>query len=173
MAQLIEILQEALQLEHDGEAFYRQAAASCASPLSRRTFETLADWEKTHAGYVQAHYDALSAGGSLGAGEWHTTDLADLAKGIFAQAKPELEAQATQACTTDHGLYETAMEKERMSIHLYRTQSESATDSAAQAFFTYLLGQERDHLELLSNTQKYLDNPADFFFDQEQWIVEG
>ena len=33
--------------------------------------------------------------------------------------------------------------------------------------------EEEDHLELLANTQKYLDDPAQWFFDEEHWIVEG
>ena len=70
-------------------------------------------------------------------------------------------------------VYRAAMAAERDSIELYSKGLEQATDPNARAFFGVLVKAERWHLELLVNTEKYLDDTSGWHFDQEQWIVEG
>jgi rubrerythrin len=86
---------------------------------------------------------------------------------------PELAQSGPLMCARIQSLYDTAMEKERMSIALYEAQAQAATNDDEKSFFEFLVEQEKGHLTLLFNTQKYLDDPAHFFFDEEQWIVEG
>ena len=176
MPQLVEILKEALQIEKEGEEFYRGAAETCTNPVAKHTFLALADQEHRHAQYFQAFYDAMVQEGQWpapGVVDWEAVPVPDAARSIFDQARCKAASCDVVMCAELTQLYASAMEQERQTITLYRTQAEGATDDDEQAFFEFLVAQERGHLELLANTQKYLDAPAQWFFDEEQWIVEG
>lgn len=176
MRDVLGVLQEALTIEHDGEAFYRRAAETCNNPVAHETFLALAEVEKQHAAYFQAYYDSMTA-----SGQWPAASPAELAhhevpamaKAIFDQARCDAQECDVVMCAELAQLYETAMDKERQSIALYEAQAAEADSDDQQTFFAFLVEQEKGHLEILANTQKYLDEPSQWFFDQEQWIVEG
>lgn len=176
MQGVLEILKEALVIEREGEEFYRAAAENCKNPVAKHTFLSLAEQERKHAAYFHAHYEALAAGRQWPALEdldVESYEVPDEAKAIYDQARCEAESCDVVMCAELEQLYATAMDKERRSLELYRHQAEQAQDEQQKAFFAFLIEQERGHLEVLSNTHKYLDDPAQWFFDQEQWIVEG
>jgi rubrerythrin len=176
MAEVIEVLEEALELEQSGEKFYREAAESCEEEVTRKTFLSLAEQERLHVRYFQAFYDAMVAERqwpAAGTVKLENLTLPEMAKAIFQQAMPELAQSGPLMCARIQSLYDTAMEKERMSIALYEGQAHVATNDDEKSFFEFLVEQEKGHLALLYNTQKYLDDPIHFFFDEEQWIVEG
>ena len=176
MRDVLGVLQEALTVEHDGEAFYRRAAETCHNPVARRTFVELANVEQQHASYFEAYYDAMSSTHQWPAAspvELAHHEVPEMAKAIFDQARCDAEECDVVMCAELHQLYETAMDKERQSIALYETQATESDSEAQWTFFAFLAGQERGHLEILANTQKYLDDPSHWFFEQEQWIVEG
>ncbi len=176
MRDVLGVLQEALTVEHDGEAFYRRAADTCSNPMARETFLALAEVEKQHASYFQAYYDAMSATKQWPAAspvELAPHEVPAMAKAIYDQARCDAQECDVVMCAELHQLYATAMDKERQSIALYQTQAAESDSGDQQTFFQFLVGQEQGHLEILANTQKYLDDPSHWFFDQEQWIVEG
>ena len=176
MAQVLEVLQEALEIEREGEKFYRQGAAGCEEEVTRLTFLSLAEQERLHAAYFQAFYDVMIAEKQWpAAGTVKLESLAapEIARQIFAGALPDLAVEGPKMCALMHELYEGAMEKERASIALYEGQAGVAENDDEKAFFEFLVEQEKGHLTLLDNTQKYLDDPIHFFFDEEQWFVEG
>ena len=176
MKEVLAALTEALAIEREGEKFYRQAAEGCEEEVTRQTFLALAEQEQAHATYFQVYYDEVAkqkAWPEAAVVELESQDLPAQAQAIFEQAMPELGQAGPMLCACTHDLYETAMDKERMSIALYGKQAEEAESDEQQAFFEFLVAQEKGHLNLLYNTQKYLDDPANFFFDEEQWIVEG
>ena len=176
MRDVLGVLQEALTIEQAGEDFYRRGAETCSNPVARETFRALAGVEHQHAAYFQAYYDALSQTGHWPAAspvELAHHEVPALAKTIFDQARCDAEECDVVMCAELHQLYEAAMDKERQSIRLYETQAAESDSADQKTFFSFLVGQEKGHLELLANTQKYLDDPTHWFFDQEQWIVEG
>jgi rubrerythrin len=176
MRDVMGVLREALAIEQAGEDFYRRAAETCDNPVAHETFVALAQVEQEHANYFRAVYDAMAQ-----TGKWPAADAVELAhhevpamaKTIFDQARCDAEECAVVMCAELHQLYEAAMDKERASIRLYETQATESDNPDEQTFYSFLVGQERGHLELLANTQKFLDDPSHWFFDQEQWIVEG
>ncbi len=176
MHDLLGILHEALTIEQTGEDFYRRAAETCNNPVAHETFLALAEVEKQHASYFRAYYDSMAQTGQWPAAspvELTAYEVPDMAKAIFDQARCDAEECDVVMCSELHQLYETAMDKERQSIALYQTQAAEAASADQKAFFEFLVGQEKGHLEILANTQKYLDDSSHWFFDQEQWIVEG
>lgn len=176
MRDVLAVLQEALTIEQTGEDFYRRGAETCSNPVARETFLALADVEKQHAAYFRAYYDAMSKTGNWPAAspvELAHHEVPAMAKAIFDQARCDAEECDVVMCAELHQLYGAAMDKERQSIALYQGQAGESDSPEQKTFFEFLVAQEKGHLELLANTQKYLDDPIHWFFDQEQWIVEG
>ena len=120
MPELLAVLQQALQLEHDGERYYEAAAEQANNPIATHTFATLAQQERQHAVYFQTYYDYI-----LKENRWppaHTVDLeaysaSELVRDIFQKAHTELDADAPVGNEL-HELYEGAMEFERKSVAL-------------------------------------------------------
>jgi len=176
MAELSEIVQDAIKLEQDGEQYYEMAAKRVGNPLARNTFSALAKEERAHAALVQAYWDAVSEGGLPPKPQ--STDerghsLSATAKGIFKKAKQELAEGVSLVPEDLSELYDHAMEMERKSIALYQQGAEQADGSEARELFDYLADQERGHLKLLANGQQYLDDPASWYLQEEQWSLEG
>ncbi len=176
MAELAEIVQDAIKLEQDGEQYYEMAAKKALNPLARNTFSALAKDERAHAALVQAYWDALSEGGlpptpqSIDERDY---SLSATAKEIFEKAKQELAEGVSLVPEDLSELYDHAMEMERKSIVLYQQGAEQADGPEARELFDYLVEQERGHLKLLTNGQQYLDDPASWYLQEEQWSLEG
>ena len=176
MRDVMGVLREALAIEQTGEDFYRRGAETCNNPVAHETFVALANVEKQHAAYFRTVYDAMASTGhwpAANAVELAQHEVPAMAKTIFDQARCDAQDCDVVMCAELHQLYEAAMDKENQSIRLYETQATESDNPDEQAFYQFLIGQERGHLELLANTQKYLDDPTHWFFEQEQWIVEG
>jgi len=176
MPELARILRDAIKLEQDGEQYDEMAAEKALNPLARNTFRALAEEEGAHAKLVRAYWDAVSEGGlpptpqSIDDRDY---SLGATAKGIFKKAKQELAEGVSLVPEDLSELYDQAMEMERKSIALYQQGAEQADDSEARKFFEYLADQERGHLKLLANGQQYLDDPASWYLQEEQWTLEG
>jgi rubrerythrin len=48
-----------------------------------------------------------------------------------------------------------------------------SADPSSKKFFEFLMGEENNHYELLSETLEYLNSPKDWYREKEKWIVEG
>ncbi len=175
MAQVLEILQQARQIEKDGEEYYHQAAEQSSHPVAKHTFVSLAEQEKLHAKYFETFYEVMTQERSWpprGTVELEEFTVCEMARDIFQQARAELAAGVPPSADL-HELYAEAMEIERKSIAFYHQQAQEVADDSQKEFFEFLVEQEKGHLELLANTQKFLDDPAHWYFDEEHWIVEG
>ena len=175
MADVLEILQEALQIEKDGEEFYEEAAQCADNVLAEKTFRGLANAERKHARLFQAYYDKMTQ-----AQDWppvkemvkQSTSAPQLAREIFGQVQEDTEGNCQVTEDVDE-LYDRAMEIERRSIDFYQQQHDDAQDDAQRDFFEYLIDQERGHLRILSRTQEFLADPASWYTEDEQWFATG
>ncbi len=175
MSELSEILQDAIKLEQDGEQYYEMAAEQAQNPLAKNTFSALAEQEQQHARIVEQYYDAVAGGGTRPAAasiREQGYSLMSTAREIFEKARADL-AGGTPAAEDLHDVYEHAMEMERRSIALYQGGAEQAADDEQRDLFDYLVEQERGHLKLLADGQQYLEDPEAWYFEQEQWTIEG
>ena len=175
MVDVLAILQEALQIEKQGEEFYEQAAVCAGNVLAEKTFRGLAEQERQHLAYFRAYYDRMSE-----TNEWPPMDtvvmaampIPQVARSIFDEAIAEVSA-GCQVNEDLKGLYDQAMGFERKSIALYQEQAESATDPERKKFFAFLVDQERGHLRILDRTQEFLTDPASWYTEDEQWFATG
>lgn len=169
------ILQQAIVKEEDRQAYYEDAAQRVCHPLAQRTFAALARQEKAHADLVRAYYEKMEAQAGwpdpAECGPQCHIEGGQVSE-IFAHARASIDGEVT--CGTDlTEAYAIAMQGERDAIAFYKAQFDAATEPNAKAFYGALVDAERGHLQLLASTEEYLNAPEGWFFDEEQWIVEG
>ncbi len=172
---VLAILQTAIAKEEERHGSYLEASQQVSNPLARRTFEFLAADELNHKQYIEAYYQVMQKEGHWPSveecGEGCKLEAQDLQK-LFDTARSDV----TGAVTRDSELteiYDLAMQAERESIQFYSEQLEKATVQEARAFYEVLLNAEHQHLQLLSETQMFLDDTTQWYIDEEQWTVEG
>ena len=174
MDDVLDILKLGVDKERMRKAAYEEAAAATHNALAKLTFAALAEQEAAHERYLKAYYDkqvaqeGWPAPSEIGVED----DMMDVVKTIFKQAT----AQIKEVGAKDEGLtevYDAGIAAESESVEFYQDAASKATDPNAQAFFGILVEAEKLHLKLLSDTQEFLDDTEQWFFNEENWIVEG
>jgi rubrerythrin len=149
----MEIMQFAIAMEKDGEAYYREQAARNAGNALRVVFELLAKDEARHAQLLQNMQDdvayELESDNAL-------TKQISLFRGTedFQSAVRELPDQAE--------LYHAASEKERQSIELYGDLKNKAADGVSRELFGFLLREEQKHFTLLDELFRHVNRPKEW-----------
>ena len=175
MNEVLSVIKQAMELEDDGRQYYLQATARAQNPLAKNTFQWLAEQEQQHKQYFVAYYQVMEEQHDwppMSQIEISAHDARQEAASIFQQALAQIE-EGVPEDTELSELYNGAMEFERKSIDLYRTEAERATEHNAREFYEFLTEEERGHLNLLATTLEYLDHPDSWYLTEEQWIVEG
>ncbi len=148
----MDLLQFAIDMELDGEHYYReQAARNGGNPL-RVVFEALAADEARHAQVLTGKRDGQPYTlEPRTQGEPHSpfTGAADYAASVREQPdQPEL--------------YHTAISMEDKSIALYADLSAQAGDAQTKALFDYLIGEETAHKALLDEIYHHVNRPHEW-----------
>ncbi len=146
-AAALEVLQRALCLEIDGEAFYREAAGRTPDATGRRMFLDLSEQEALHAEILRRQLDSLQASGCWAADERVTAPSCELTPSLFPQGAAHAAATGPRAGELQALWF--ALQKENESYELYRRGAHEATDPAAQGLYRYLAAAERGHFDML------------------------
>jgi rubrerythrin len=161
-----DIVQAALQLERDGRNFYLKSAGKAATDIAREWFESFAKDELRHMEWIEQ----LSATqGTAGAAK---KELYKRLSGIFANA-PETVRKAAMESEQDLEAIQLAIGMEERSVAAYVKWAGEAETEDMRRTCNVLADYERYHRELLENTTQYIDDPAEWFRQQERWFVEG
>lgn len=142
-----QVLERALCLEVDGEAFYRQAAAATSDPSGRRMFLELAAQEADHQAIIRHQLESLQASGRWADDERLLGAECDLSQSLFPQGAERAKGGGPRANELE-ALW-LALQKENESYELYRQGAVAATDATARALYQYLMAAERGHFEML------------------------
>jgi rubrerythrin len=163
-------LDKALQLEIDGMAFYRKAAAESKNQLAKEMFAYLADAEVTHMDKIKQISGSLKE-----TGNWFRTDdnkghadIKEIFKRLANDNKDKLESDATDI----HAL-ETGLGLEVKSIDFYTAQYAGSNDANEKAFYLSLVDEENSHYRTLQDMKFYLEDPAAWFAEHEKHGLDG
>lgn len=165
------ILKQAMEMELEGKEFYLGAAAKVENRLGKSMLESLAADE-------QGHYERLlqlQEGASEAAAAQCEADFADAGARVKA-AFADFGAKAAEELaggTNDLEALDTAMKMERKGYDLYKDAAAGATDANAQKVLLFLAGEEEKHFEVLQNMHRYLSDPANWFLEEEQGLLDG
>lgn len=144
----------ALQLEKDGEDYYRECAAQTASAGLRGILLMLADAEVRHYELFQR----LQAGEEAVLG-----DAALLAGVVNVFVELRRSAGAGAASSTEAELYRKAQGLERKSWEFYESAARRAASPGEKLLFERVAVEERMHYRILQGIIDFVSRP-------EQWL---
>lgn len=169
----VEVVNSALEFEAEGHRILSDAADQSTDPLSKATFQFLAEQELHHIEAIQSFAESLAGKGqfdvdALGS-PLDKAEAGEKIKGLFAQFKPHFQ----EAVWREEGrfaVYDIALDMERHGYDFYNRASELAKDETAKKFYHFLAGEETRHFEIIQETRDYLKQPDAFLAVEENWM---
>lgn len=171
----LQALQLALKMETDGYNFFKDAATKAKNPLTKEAFDYFAKWELEHVEFIKKMYQKLND-----TGEWISVekmnqkvgDAAVAIKTIFKEKHEEIDKHVKVA-TSDLEAYVLARDIEDKATVFYKQKADSAQDASAKKFFTFMIDVEREHYNILNNSYRFLQDPALYNLEEENWMFDG
>ena len=151
------ILQYAMQMETDGEEFYRDLALNAENTGIRSILTMLADEEA-------GHYRVL-ADIEQGSAAVPQTDLLNHAKNVFAEMKDTGRTLHLDEAQID--LYREAQAIEQKSIDFYTEKAAEVPQDAQKQLLMRLAREEKKHYFLLENIIDFVSRPATWLENAE------
>lgn len=167
----LEILQNAIQMERDGRAFYLNAAENSQTALAKNLFRVLADEEIGHQKAAQEIYNAIKAGKDWPeqtVSETHTVN----SESIFSAAMKDPHYQSKKTAD-DLEAVKMALEMEERSFKLYSERSKESVSEAEVSFYQALAHEERLHIVSLGDTEQYLTDPEGWIMEKQHITLDG
>ena len=153
----MDIFEFALQMEKDGEDYYRLLARQTENTGLKTIFNMLAEDELKH-------YHAIQQVRSETAQLAETSILAD-AKNIFAQLKESKENINFDIEQSD--LYKQAQAIEKKSMDFYLEKSQLVNQDYQKQLFLNLAEEEKKHYFMLENIVEFISRPETWLEDAE------
>jgi rubrerythrin len=172
-SELTKAFTTAIGMEKRGYEFYMKAAKKSTNAFGRKVFEALAEDENRHIEAIQGYCLNIAKKDATPA----LCTVMPPHKGIkermiFGRRETE-HLKGVKSSTNELKAYEIAMEMENDGYDFYKKALEATQDQNAKELYTFLLGEEKAHFELISDTYEYLKDPAGWFIKAEKPIVEG
>jgi rubrerythrin len=152
------VFEFAMQMEKDGEAFYRQIADNTKNPGLKKIFETLADEEVVH-------YNTFKKLAEKSATSVVESNILAKSKNIFAEMKESGPVDLSDE-TPQTEAYQKAMDAEKEAYTFYEEKAAECDDEAEKQVLLTFAKEERRHYRLLENVQEFVSRP-------ESWIEDG
>jgi len=167
-----EIAEYALRLEKDGMKFYRRRANSASDAYEKSLFESLVKDEAKHITVLE---QVFSDGGIKDAdallSQVKAEDPKKVIKTIFAKAAEEKGARGPADAEALHP-FDVALDIERKGYDFYTEASEQVEAGDMRSLLNALAEMEKGHMEVVSESKIYLEQPERWFFENEPWILD-
>ncbi len=157
----VEILEKAIAFEEEGMAFFQDRAEHAPTTFERNLFNSLAKDEAGHKAHLVRMREDLLRERNLDAlpdvGDDHIADVRRIFDTALAAAHDPYDYLPEEL-----EILNGAMEVERRGFAMYDGAAAAVKNVKAQAIFTHLAAEERNHYALLKNTYDYLADPEGF-----------
>jgi rubrerythrin len=160
---------EAIKFEEDGRKFFLKAAEESLNPFAKEVFQNLAAEELKHIKRIKEVYNNLKGE------DWPSlTPSSDNLpwKNIFREALEKFK-DIVKPGIQDADSLQLGLDFERKGYKFYDGLAKNAANNAEKKFFEILRDEEEGHYLIIENLQKYMENPVDWFGEQEHHIFEG
>ncbi len=158
----MDIFEYAMQMEKDGEIYYRELSARTGNKGIKNILSMLADAEAIHYKIFQAmkKHEQVPA-----------TDSKSLAgiKNIFARLK---EDGLSEVDSAQVDLYRKAQDIEKKTQDFYLERAEESKDQIEKALFQKVANEERKHYLILENIIDFVNTPASWLENPEWYHLE-
>ena len=160
-------LEEGMEVERQGEAFYKEAAEHVQDPMGKAVFQTLAREEVQHLRILQAEYEAIHSNK-----EWIELDEAKAWEPttplkLFPDKRDA--ALIIPADASDVDALELAMKFEEKGYNMYVKAGAETDDPKGKELFDFLAKQENMHYAFLQRTHEYLTTEGAWYFDEQEF----
>mgnify|MGYP000527653371 CR=1 FL=1 len=156
------ILEYALQMEKDGEAYYRKLAQQTTNKGIQNILTMLADEEVKHYNAIKKMQTTLP--------EMAETTILTDAKNVFVQIKKSGESFDFDNNETE--LYKKARDIEEASRKFYLEKANEVEPGRQKELFLQLAEEEKKHYFLLENIIEFISRPQQWLEDAEFYHLE-
>lgn len=151
------IYEFAMQMEREGEKYYRELAEKTSRPGLIKIFSMLADDEVKHYNVIEklSRKEKLDDNEKMG--------ILDDVKSVFVEMKEEKQGDPFETSDADH--YRKARDFEEKSMNFYNQKADEVESKAEQGVFLKLAKEESKHFRLLENIVEFVSRP-----DPGRWL---
>ena len=167
-----EALAAAIEMERKGYNFFNDTAEKATNQMAKDVFKFLAQEELNHIKAIENFNQQFLSGGAADADKFIDQMIADRPLAAINDLFKNLSKSAPVE-GGDVEAYQFAMDFERRGGEFYKKAEEAATDSNAKKLFKFLVGEEQKHFKVVESCLTYIENPEEFFRQQEKWHLEG
>jgi rubrerythrin len=153
----MDIYEYAMQMERDGENFYRELADKTPNKGLSAILTMLADAEVKH----RKLFENMKRHDEVHATE---TPILDDVKNIFIQMR---EKKQTEANVSEIELYKRAQEIERKTQDFY-TEKSGKVDASQKEVFLKIADEEKRHYFVLEKIIEFVSRPA-YWLENPEW----
>ena len=147
---MVKILDYAMQMEKDGEKYYRDLADQCGDTGLATILNMLADAEVKH-------YNVLQQMGKKRPVQLEEGTIRDDVKNIFARMMESGEENDFSMSEVE--LYKRAQQLEQRSRDFYEEKAEECDSPADEEIFYQLADEEELHYQLLDSIVEFISRP--------------
>jgi rubrerythrin len=170
-------LNQAIELEIEGQRFYLEAAKCTTNPKGAEMFRSLADDEVIHERILRRQLDALTQGQGwmpvlspsislrTSTVEGLPDSVAEVTADLTALIFPESEKVCEEALRPNESDLDAllfALQIENKSFNLYREMVEKTEDPNGKRMYEYLANAERGHFEQLMLNYEHLSTTGNW-----------
>ena len=154
----MDIYEFAMQMEKDGEKYYRELADGSANAGLKKIFIMLADEEVKHYTLIEQ----LRLGSDLP--HIVETRILENVKNIFIEMR-DIKIGPRIDTTEETNAYRKAREIEEMSRNFYLEKAEEVEDRQAKLLLKQLAKEEEKHFRIMENIVEFVSRP-----EPGQWL---
>lgn len=154
----MDIYEYAMQMEKDGENYYRDLVKKISNKGLQKILGMLADAEV-------AHFDILQKIKNSEKAQMVDTPILSNVKNIFVKMKEERDTSGIH--TTQIGLYKKAQEIEEKSQKFYLDRAGEVNEPSHKDLFLKIAGEEKKHYFILENIIDFVSRPYTWLEDAE------
>ena len=144
IADALEILKQAMQIEQEGHEFYLKTAQSTQDEGGKNTFRTLANDEKNHLSLAARQYNSLKEDQVWIELPKAKTESIDADKPLFPRDRAAIPVSSDAADALLFGL-----DIETKSYELYSKAASKTSNPRGKAMYEFLAMEEIRHFDLL------------------------
>lgn len=171
MKDMLIALNEAINLEVEGELIYKEIAEQSTDDFVRMTFKGLADDEVRHAKIIKDFAESIKKDKAFDMKQLDAIKDNRPSR-IFGTSIKKFKDKAKHDAKALKP-FDTAIDLEKRSIEFYTGRLDKAVLDETKELFLFLIAQEKMHLTSLEKAKDFLKNPEHSYLEMEEWIMDG
>jgi rubrerythrin len=161
-----EAIQQAIQMEKDGYAFYMRAAAQTSDETGSRIFQSLAKDEQMHLETFQKLFEDC-----IEKSEYEKLVNSSKKYANLPVFPKDLKSSGADPDTNDLDALNAAMDSEKQAIQYYSMILENTEDEDARNIIKEIIHQEKNHYHILEEEFTFLGRTG-YWYDSEHLSLE-